>query len=90
MGLIAQDITVLTGLDEGPAPVLRLRLPGGVPDRQSLLRLRGIIEEHPGDSTVELEVERRRVLRLGDAFRVDIDAAVGELRVAFGHEAVLL
>ena len=90
VGLIAQDITVLTGLDEGPAPVLRLRLPGGVPDRQSLLRLRGIIEEHPGDSAVELEVERRRVLRLGDAFRVDLDTAVGELRVAFGHEAVLL
>jgi hypothetical protein len=30
------------------------------------------------------------VLRLGDAFRVDLDTAVGELRVAFGHEAVLL
>ena len=31
-----------------------------------------------------------QVLRLSDDFRVDIDHAVGELRMAFGHDAVLL
>jgi DNA polymerase-3 subunit alpha len=30
------------------------------------------------------------VLRLSDEFRVDIDRSVGELRMAFGHEAVVL
>ena len=32
----------------------------------------------------------RNMQRLSDEFRVDIDRAVGELRMAFGHEAVLL
>jgi DNA polymerase III subunit alpha len=31
-----------------------------------------------------------KVLRLSDEFNVDIDRAVGELRMAFGHDAVLL
>ncbi len=30
-----------------------------------------------------------QVLRLADDFRVDVDRSVGELRVAFGHDAVL-
>ncbi len=31
-----------------------------------------------------------KVLKLADEFRVDVDRAVGELRMAFGHDAVLL
>jgi DNA polymerase-3 subunit alpha len=31
-----------------------------------------------------------KVLRLADDFRVDVDRCVGELRMAFGHDAVLL
>jgi DNA polymerase-3 subunit alpha len=31
-----------------------------------------------------------QVLRLADDFRVDVDRSVGELRMAFGHDAVLL
>ena len=31
-----------------------------------------------------------RVLKLADDYRVDVDRAVGELRMAFGHDAVLL
>jgi len=37
---------------------------------------------------VEIEVAKGQVLRLGEGFRVDPSRAVGELRVAFGHEAV--
>ena len=90
IGLMAQNITVLTGLDDGPAPLVRLRFPGGIPERASLERLKSIIVDHPGESPVEIEMDRGRVLRLGDAFRIDTDRAVGELRVAFGHDAVLL
>lgn len=90
IGLMAQNITVLTGLDDGPAPLVRLRFPGGIPERSSLERLKSIIVDHPGESPVEIEMDRGRVLRLGDTFRVDTDRAVGELRVAFGHDAVLL
>ncbi len=31
-----------------------------------------------------------QVLRLSDEFRVDLDLVVGELRMAFGHDAVVL
>ena len=90
IGLMAQNVTVLTGLEDGPAPLVRLRFPGGIPERSLLERLKEIIVDHPGDSPIELEMERGRVLRLADTFRIDTERAVGELRVAFGHDAVLL
>ena len=31
-----------------------------------------------------------KILRLADEFCVDLDRVVGELRVAFGHDAVML
>ena len=37
-----------------------------------------------------IELGPGKVLRLGDDYRVDVDRAVGELRVAFGHDAVSL
>jgi DNA polymerase-3 subunit alpha len=39
---------------------------------------------------VMIEMGRGKALRLSDEFRVDIDRAVGELRMAFGHDAVVL
>ena len=57
-------------------------------------RLKRIIKEHPGDSVVMIDLGPTggtdKVLKLADEFRVDVDRAVGELRMAFGHEAVLL
>jgi DNA polymerase III subunit alpha len=89
-GLIGQTITVLTGLTDGPAPALRLRLPSTSLDELRIQRLKRILREHPGDSLVMVDVGQGRVLKLSDEFRVDLDRSVGELRMAFGHEAVLL
>ncbi|MEM1335238.1 MAG: OB-fold nucleic acid binding domain-containing protein, partial [Actinomycetota bacterium] len=93
-GLIGQTITVLHGLDDGPAVPLRLRLPATSLDELKVQRLKRIIKEHPGDSIVMIDLGPTagtdKVLKLADEFRVDVDRAVGELRMAFGHDAVLL
>ena len=88
LGLIAMEIETLTGLESGGSRPVRLRLPGGMPDRHVLEQLKAIIEEHQGDTPVEIEVAKGQVLRLGEGFQVDPSRAVGELRVAFGHEAL--
>ncbi len=89
-GLIAQDVQVLSGLSDGPAPPLRLMLPSHSLDELKIHRLKRILRDHPGDSVVQIGIGQGKILRLADDFRVDIDRAVGELRMAFGHDAVLL
>jgi DNA polymerase-3 subunit alpha len=89
-GLIGQTITVLQGLDAGPAMPLRLKLPSAALDELKVQRLKRILNEHPGESIVMLDIGQGKVLKLADEFRVDVDRAVGELRMAFGHDAVLL
>jgi len=89
-GLIGQTITVLQGLDDGPAAPLRLRLPAPSLDELKIQRLKRIVKEHPGDSVVMVDIGQQKVLKLSDEFRVDLDRVVGELRMAFGHDAVLL
>ena len=89
-GLIAQFIEVLSGLSDGPAPPLRLVLPSHSLDELKIQRLKRILRDHPGDSMVQIDIGQGKVLRLADEFRVDIDRAVGELRMAFGHDAVQL
>ena len=61
-GLIGQTITVLTGLSDGPAPALRLRLPSTSLDELRIQRLKRILREHPGDSLVMVDVGQGRVL----------------------------
>ena len=89
-GLIGQTVTVLSGLSDGPAAPLRLRLPSAALDELKIQRLKRILREHPGDSVVMVDIGQGKVLKLADEFRVDLDRSVGELRMAFGHEAVLL
>ena len=89
-GLIGQSVTVLSGLADGPAAPLRLRLPSAALDELKIQRLKRILREHPGDSVVMVDIGQGKVLKLADEFRVDLDRSVGELRMAFGHEAVLL
>ena len=89
-GVIAQTIDVLSGLTDGPAPPMRLMLPSHTLDELKIQRLKRILRDHPGDSIVQLDIGQGKLLRLADEFRVDIDRAVGELRMAFGHDAVLL
>jgi DNA polymerase-3 subunit alpha len=86
-GIIGQTISVLHGLDDGPAVPLRLRLPSTSLDE---LKIQRILKEYPGDSVVMVDIGMGQVLKLADEFRVDVDRSVGELRMAFGHEAVLL
>ena len=81
---------MLSGLSEGPATPLTLRLPTTSLDELRIQRLKRILREHPGESVVHIELGPGKVLRLSDEFRVDIDRSVGELRMAFGHDAVLL
>jgi DNA polymerase III subunit alpha len=88
ISLICQSIEVLTGLDAG-APPLRLRIPSTALDELCIQRLKRILREHPGDSVVTVELGGQSV-RLPDEFCVDVDRVVGELRVAFGHDAVVL
>jgi DNA polymerase-3 subunit alpha len=89
-GIIGQTITVLQGLDDGTAPPLRLRLHASSLDELKVQRLKRIVKEHPGDSVVMVDIGQQKVLKLSDEFRVDLDRVVGELRMAFGHDAVLL
>ncbi|MET0144728.1 MAG: OB-fold nucleic acid binding domain-containing protein, partial [Ilumatobacteraceae bacterium] len=89
VNLICHSVEVLQGLDSGPAPPLTLRIPATALDELTIQRLKRILRDHPGDSPVVLDIGSQ-VLRLSDEFRVDIDHAVGELRMAFGHDAVVL
>jgi DNA polymerase-3 subunit alpha len=89
-GVIAHDVQVLTGLTDGPAPPLRLMLPSHALDELKIQRLKRILRDHPGSSVVQIDIGQGKVLRLADDYRVDIDRAAGELRMAFGHDAVLL
>ena len=90
VGLIVNDIDVLSGLSDGPAPPVRLILPSHKVSEILIQRLKRILREHPGDSVVSVDLGGGKILRLADEFRVDLDRAVGELRMAFGHDAVLL
>ena len=87
---MAQDIAVLEGLDTGNAPPLRLRLPANMLNELKIHQLKRILRDHPGDSQVFVQLGVGKTLRLADDFCVDLDRAVGELRVAFGHDAVML
>jgi DNA polymerase-3 subunit alpha len=88
-GLIGQTITVLS-LSQDPCQQLRLKLPSTSLDELKIHRLKRILRDHPGDSVVHIDIGQGTVLRLSDEFRVDIDRSVGELRMAFGHAAVVL
>ena len=39
---------------------------------------------------VGIEVPPGQIVRLPDDYRVDVDRVIGEIRVAFGHDAVRL
>ena len=88
--LLAQDIAVVDVGSLGSNPTLRLRLPAGALDERRIERLKAILSEFPGESPVLLDIGDNKVIRLNDEFRVDVDKAVGELRVAFGHDAIVL
>ena len=90
VGFMAQDVQILEGLDTGSAAPLRLRVPATSLTELKIHQIRKILREHPGDSPVYLHIGQGKVLRLADDFCVDLDRVVGELRMALGHDAVML
>jgi DNA polymerase-3 subunit alpha len=85
--LMCSDITVLEAM--GTVPELRLRVPAVTLSDERIDHLKRLLLEHPGESPVVLDLGDNR-LRLPDDYRVDLTGVIGELRVAFGHDAVAL
>jgi DNA polymerase-3 subunit alpha len=90
LGFMAQDVTIVEGLETGASMPLHLRVPAASLSEMAIGRLRQILSEHPGDSHVYLHLGQGKILRLADDFCVDLDRVVPELRVALGHDAVML
>jgi DNA polymerase III subunit alpha len=90
LGFMAQDVTILEGLDTTGNMPLHLRIPAAALSELKIHQLRRILRDHPGESAVHLHMGQGKVLRLADEFCVDLDRVVPELRVAFGHDAVML
>ena len=90
VGFMVQDVSILEGLDTGNSAPLRLRLPANMLNEMKIHQLKRILRDHPGESQVFVQLGAGKTLRLADEFCVDLDRAVGELRVAFGHDAVML
>jgi DNA polymerase-3 subunit alpha len=90
LGFMAQDVTIVEGLETGASLPLHLRVPAASLSESAIGRLRQILSEHPGDSHVYLHLGQGKILRLADDFCVDLDRVVPELRVALGHDAVML
>jgi len=85
--LMCSDVTVLDAVPD--VPELRLRVPAVTLSDDRINDLKRLLLEHPGASPVVLDLGANR-LRLPDDYRVDLTRVVGELRVAFGHDAVAL
>jgi DNA polymerase-3 subunit alpha len=90
VGFMALDVNIIEGLDTASAASLRLRVPSTSLNELKIHQIRKILRDHPGDSAVYLHIGQGKVLRLADEFCVDLDRAVGELRMLLGHDAVML
>ncbi|MEO8362938.1 MAG: DNA polymerase III subunit alpha [Ilumatobacteraceae bacterium] len=83
VGFMATDVTVLEGLKVGQE-VLHVKLTARSLTEDIIERLKAILSEHPGDAQVLLHLAGDKVVRLGPEFTVNIDRAMGQLRVVFG------
>ncbi len=88
--LLCTDLNVFETNDLTSSAPLRLKLPAATLSEQRIERLKRVLGDHPGDSPVFVHLGEGKVLRLSDQYCVDVSNVVGELRVAFGHDAVLL
>jgi DNA polymerase-3 subunit alpha len=82
----AQRIVVPQNLDQR-IPEVILSLPAGF-TAEKLDSLKAIIAEFPGLSVVKIQLPGGKMFDLGSSGLVDIDKAVGPLRLAFGSQAV--
>jgi DNA polymerase III subunit alpha len=90
VGFMALDVNIIEGLDTASSASLRLKVPSTSLNEMKIHQIRKILREHPGDSPVYLHIGHGKILRLADEFCVDLDRAVGELRMLLGHDAVML
>jgi DNA polymerase-3 subunit alpha len=88
VGVMAQKIEVLENLGVGPRKVTITRAAAAI-DEATIDRLRAILTEFPGDAPVYLDMGANNVIRLGEEFSVDLDRAIGDLRVAFGDDVTV-
>jgi DNA polymerase-3 subunit alpha len=73
------------------APPVRIRLSPGAMSEAMLANLKGLLDEHRGESQVFLHLGDTKVLRLPEQFCVDAsNGLVAELRVLLGPDAVLV
>ncbi len=89
IGFMATDITVLEGLKVGQE-VLHLRLTARSLTEKVIDQLKAILNEHPGDARVLLHLAGDKVVQLGPEFTVNIDRAMGQLRVVFGDAVYIV
>jgi DNA polymerase-3 subunit alpha len=83
IGFMATEVTVLEGLKVGQE-VLHVKLMARSLTEDIIERLKAILSDHPGDAPVLLHLAGDKVVRLGPEFTVNIDRAMGQLRVVFG------
>jgi DNA polymerase-3 subunit alpha len=86
--VMAMDIAIIEVVPDA-APPVRVNLPPSRASESIIDKLKNLLAEHPGESPVFLHLGERKVLRLPDAFCVDVtNGLVGELRVLLGADAV--
>jgi DNA polymerase-3 subunit alpha len=88
VGVMAQKLEVLDNLGAGPRMVT-MKMAATALDEDTIERLRSILTEFPGDAPVFVDMGAGKMLRLGDEFSVDVDRAIGDLRVAFGDSVII-
>jgi DNA polymerase-3 subunit alpha len=87
VGVICQDLEVITQLEDASAPTLYIRIPAVRLGPAEIDLLKRILPSHPGTHPVVLDLGTERI-RLADEFRVDMARVVPEIRMAFGHDAI--
>ncbi|MEY2627560.1 MAG: polymerase alpha subunit [Actinomycetota bacterium] len=88
VGFMAQKVEVLENLGAAGPRAVRIVLSASAVDESTIERLKVILTEFPGDSSVYLDLGGR-IVKLTEAFNVNVDKAIGDLRVAFGDGVVI-
>ena len=89
--LICQEVEVFDASGESRTRPIRLRVPVGRIDEETIGELKALLAAHPGASEVFLQLGDRRVLRLPNEFSVEpANGLMAELRVLLGGDAVML
>ena len=89
VGFMAQKLEVIENLTMTGPRTVRMKLSASAVDEDTIDRLKAILTEFPGDAPVILDMGPGKVLQLADAFSVNIDKAIGDLRVAFGDAVIV-